>query len=74
MDNLNNKNEYEQEQIQQILIKESEKNKILMDRQLKESQEREYQESLKIDIQKNLEFDEPSIEEMRRVRMKRFSN
>ena len=74
MDNLNNKNEYKQEQIQQILIKESEKNKILMDRQLKESQEREYQESLKIDIQKNLEFDEPSIEEMRRVRMKRFSN
>lgn len=74
MDNLNNRNEYEQEQIQQILIKESEKNKILMDRQLKESQEREYQESLKIDIQKNLEFDEPPIEEIRRVRMKRFSN
>ena len=74
MDDLNNKTNYEQEQIQRILLKESEKYKILNDRKLKESQEKEYLKSLKIDTQKNLTFDQPSIEEMRRVRLKRFSN
>ena len=61
---------YEEEQIQQILIEESEKQKILMDRELRETQEREYQESLKIDTNK---FHEPSSEEMRRVRLLRFT-
>tara|TARA_B100000214_G_C23911218_1_gene601395 strand:- start:298 stop:522 length:225 start_codon:yes stop_codon:yes gene_type:complete len=65
---------YEQEQIQQILINESEKQKILMDRELRETQEREYQESLKEDIRKTIKFDEPSVEEMRRIRLNKFSN
>jgi hypothetical protein len=63
---------YEEEQLQQLLILESEKQKIQMDRELREAQEREYQESLKEDLKKNLEFDEPSKEEMRATRLKRF--
>jgi len=74
MDASKNDNNFEQEQIQQILLNESEKQKILMDRELRETQEREYQESLKEDIRKTIKFDEPSVEEMRRVRLKRFSN
>ena len=46
MDASKNDNNFEQEQIQQILLNESEKQKILMDRELRETQEREYQESL----------------------------
>ena len=63
---------YEEEQIQEILIRESEKQKIQMDRELKISQEIEYQEALKKDEKSNLSFDEPSVEEMRRVRLLRF--
>lgn len=74
MDASKNDNNFEQEQIQQILLNESEKQKILMDRELRETQEREYQESLTEDIQKAIKFYEPSIEEMRRVRLERFSN
>ena len=63
---------YEEEQLQQLLILESEKQKIQMDRELKEAQEKEYEDSLKEDLKKNLEFDEPSKEEMRKIRLKRF--
>ena len=63
---------YEEEQLQQLLILESEKQKIQMDRELKEAQEKEYEDSLKEDLKKNLEFDEPSKEEMRATRLKRF--
>lgn len=63
---------YEEEQLQRLLILESEKQKIQMDRELREAQEREYKESLKEDLKKNLEFDEPSKEEMRATRLKRF--
>ena len=63
---------YEEEQLQQLLILESEKQKIQMDRELKEAQEKEYEDSLKEDLKKNLEFDEPSKEEMRKTRLKRF--
>ena len=63
---------YEEEQIQEILIRESEKQKIQMDRELQISQEIEYQEALKKDEKSNLSFDEPSVEEMRRVRLLRF--
>ena len=63
---------YEEEQIQEILIRESEKQKIQMDRELKISQEIEYQEALKKDEKSNLSFDESSVEEMRRVRLLRF--
>ena len=63
---------YEEEQLQRLLILESEKQKIQMDRELREAQEREYKESLKEDLQKNTKFYEPSQEEMRAVRLKRF--
>lgn len=63
---------YEEEQLQQLLIQESEKHKIQMDRELREAQEKEYEESLQKDIKKNLEFNEPSKEEMRATRLKRF--
>ena len=74
MEELNNKDNFEQEQIQQILIQESKQNKIKMDRELKEQQDREYEESLLNDKYKQNSFDEPSLEEMRRVRFLRFSN
>ena len=63
---------YEEEQIQEILLKESEKKKIEMDRELKLSQKLEYEQALKKDEESNLTFDEPSVEEMRRVRLLRF--
>ena len=62
---------YEEEQLQRLLILESEKQKIRMDRELKEAQEREYQESLQKDLH-NIVFHEPSKEEMRATRLKRF--
>ena len=63
---------YEDEQIQKILIQESEKQKVQMDRELRESQEREYLESLQKDLRDSLLFHEPSNEEMRATRLKRF--
>tara|TARA_Y100000389_G_scaffold106878_1_gene103857 strand:- start:355 stop:633 length:279 start_codon:yes stop_codon:yes gene_type:complete len=76
---------YEEEQIQQILLQESEKKRIEMERELKLSQEKEYEASLKEDMRNmgNMRemnvspidklFDEPSVEEMRRVRLLRFT-
>mgnify|MGYP003660750457 CR=1 FL=1 len=70
---------YEEEQIQQILLQESEKKRIEMDRELKLSQEIEYEAALKKDM-RNMNvspidklFDEPSVEEMRRIRLLRFT-
>ena len=68
----NTKMNYEEEQIQEILLKESQKKKIEMERELKLSQELEYEQALKKDEESNLNFDEPSVEEMRRVRLLRF--
>tara|TARA_B100001287_G_C22683250_1_gene531754 strand:+ start:918 stop:1178 length:261 start_codon:yes stop_codon:yes gene_type:complete len=69
---------YEEEQIQQILLQESEKKRIEMERELKLAQEREYETGLQEDI-RNMSvspidkvFDEPSVEEMRRIRLIRF--
>lgn len=66
---------YEEEQLQRILIQESEKQKVKMERELREAQEREYQESLQKDLEGVTQwnnFEEVSIEEMRAVRLKRF--
>ena len=63
---------YEEEQLQRLLILESEKQKIRMDRELREAQEREYQASLQKDLHNNPVFHEPSKEEMRSTRLKRF--
>lgn len=72
---------YEEEQIQQILLQESEKKRIEMERELKLSQELEYELGLQEDM-KNMNnmsvspteklFDEPSVQEMRRIRLIRF--
>ena len=63
---------YEEEQLQRLLILESEKQKVQMDRELREAQEREYQESLQKDLSDSSLFHEPSKEEMRATRLKRF--
>ena len=69
---------YEEEQIQQILLQESEKKRLEMERELRLSQEREYKDGLQEDMRNmNISpidkiFDEPSVEEMRRVRLIRF--
>ena len=65
---------YEEEQLQQILIREMEQYKLKADRELKEKQDLEYQESLKQDMEFKPEFKEVSLEEMRRIRLARFSN
>ena len=70
--NLEPELSYEEEQLQRLLIQESEKHKIQMDRELKKAQEREYQESLQKDLLNVYEFHEPSMEEMRATRLKRF--
>ena len=72
---------YEEEQLQMILMKELREKQINEERQLKESQTKEYLESLKIDEtlnipihKENSQFEEVSIEEMRRIRLLRFNN
>ena len=72
---------YEEEQLQQLLIQESEKQKIAMDRELREAQEKEYQKCLAEDtaevpaeVPPALTFEEVSLEEMRRVRIEKFEN
>ena len=67
---------YEEEQLQLLLLQESEKQKIEMDRELREAQEKEYQECVDKDTPKCeglKSFDEPSLDEMRKVRLARFS-
>jgi hypothetical protein len=72
--------DFEEEQIQQILLNESEKQKLQMDRELKETQDKEYKRSLEIDLSNTLKqstneydrFEYISTEEMRRVRLLRF--
>ena len=66
---------YEEEQLQMLLIQESEKQKIQMDRELRETQEKEYNKSLQKDLEQDQQiegFNEPSKEEMIAVRLKRF--
>jgi len=66
---------YEEEQLQQLLIQESEKLKIAMDRELREAQEKEYQECVKKDTMEAIKkFDEPSLDEIRKVRLERFES
>ena len=84
---------YEEEQLQMFLIQEAKRKQIADQRELREQQDREYNESLKQEkeneiIQAELtketatatatatateQFEEPSLEEMRRVRLRRFS-
>ena len=71
---MDNELSYEDEQLQRILMNEMKEKRLKEERMLKEEQTKEYLESLKIDEKKNKEaFDEVSPEEMRRVRLLRFS-
>ena len=64
---------YEEEQLQLILMNEHREKQIVEERQIKELQDKEYQESLAIDEKKKeVEIEEISIEEMRRIRLQRF--
>ena len=76
---------YEEEQLQMFLIQEAKRKQIADQRELREQQDREYNESLKQEKEHDIiqaeptketatdQFEEPSLEEMRRVRLLRFS-
>ena len=68
---------YEEQQLQIILMKEVKEQLLREERQLKEYQDTEYQKSLLKDTimqtASQEAFQEISIEEMRQIRLKRFS-
>ena len=75
--NYNSKNEvgYEEQQIQMILFKEIQKQSLLAERELKKQQDQEYLDAQNIDAK----MAEPqskklSLEEMRKIRLKRFGS
>jgi hypothetical protein len=64
---------YEEQQLQIILMNELKKRTLQEERKLKELQDIEYQESLRKDeIQQDIEIEEISLEEMRKIRLQRF--
>ena len=71
---------YEEEQLQLILMKELEQLKLDRIREIKRKQDLEYQESQQKDLEYNQKkeskpkFEEVSVDEMRRIRLARFSN
>ena len=78
-DTINDPLSYEEQQLQLILMKEVKDKLLREDRQLREDQDIEYQESLLKDMEKEalatkeISIEEISIEEMRQIRLKRFS-
>jgi hypothetical protein len=69
---------YEEEQLQIILMNELKEKSLQEDRKLKKSQDIEYHESLLMDELQNIESPEIkykgiSLEEMRQIRIQRFS-
>ena len=76
-ENIENELSYEEEQLQLLLLKESREKKIEIERKLKNQQDEEYKKSLMIDEnkQENIDnFEEISLEEMRKIRLLRFNN
>ena len=73
--NENEEFSYEEEQLQLILMNELREKQIQEERQIKQQQDKEYQESLIQDGNNKIElkFEEVSIEQMRRIRLQRFS-
>tara|TARA_Y100000996_G_C22508771_1_gene637523 strand:- start:765 stop:992 length:228 start_codon:yes stop_codon:yes gene_type:complete len=73
--NENEEFSYEEEQLQLILMNELREKQIQEERQIKQQQDKEYQESLIQDENNKIElkFEEVSIEQMRRIRLQRFS-
>ena len=65
---------YEEQQLQIILMNEYKKQLLQGERQLKELQDNEYQESL-LNKQPDttIKIEQISIEEMRKIRLQRFS-
>ena len=63
------------EQLQLILMNELREKQIQEERKIKQQQDKEYQESLIQDENNKIELksEEVSIEEMRRIRLQRFS-
>ena len=69
----NDPQSYEEQQLQIILMNELRKQLLQEERNLKESQDMEYQESLKKDKSiEEISIEEISIEEMRKIRLQRF--
>ena len=73
--NENEELSYEEEQLQLILMNELREKQIQEERKIKQQQDKEYQESLIQDENNKIElkFEEVSIEQMRRIRLQRFS-
>ena len=73
--NENEEFSYEEEQLQLILMNELREKQIQEERKIKQQQDKEYQESLIQDGNNKIElkFEEVSIEQMRRIRLQRFS-
>jgi len=72
---------YEEEQLQLIIMKQIEEKRIKKERKLIKQQNEEYNKSVKVDIHKEnvlvkekVQFEEISIEEMRKIRVARFCN
>lgn len=77
----NSKNEidYEGLQLQMILFKEIQKQSLLAERELKKQQDQEYLDAQNIDSMRAPPEPEPqskeiSLEEMRKIRLKRFGS
>ena len=73
----NSKNEvnYEEQQLQIILMKEIQRQSLLAERELKKQQDQEYLDALNIDVKMaEPQFKKISLEEMRKIRLKRFGS
>ena len=73
----NSKNEvnYEEQQLQIILMKEIQRQSLLAERELKKQQDQEYLDALNIDAKMaEPQFKKISLEEMRKIRLKRFGS
>ena len=73
----NSKNEvdYEGLQLQMILFKEIQRQSLLAERELKKQQDQEYLDALNIDAKMaEPQFKRISLEEMRKIRLKRFGS
>ena len=73
----NSKNEvnYEEQQLQIILMKEIQRQSLLAERELKKQQDQEYLDAQNIDAKlAEPQFREIPLEEMRKIRLKRFGS
>ena len=73
----NSKNEvdYEEQQLQIILMKAIQRQSLLAERELKKQQDQEFFDALNIDAKMaEPQFKKISLEEMRKIRLKRFGS